>query len=319
MSSEIQIAHLCLANAFRDEKNETYRYGKRHSKFLRFMRSFESKPQIVSIKELRKCRDENGETELDPNDILNSLAVAGRYAVADCQPVKHHDTNRQEFYNPFYLGQLYDNKVLYKVSSKIVPYYLNIYDTPESAPNMGGSYLFVEYAPRNANGIPDLDRKFSVATVHFPLQEHHKLLSAKYFNKETSQLPDVLVGDFNLFKDDNLYSQIYDEILVNFRDVITDNLVNQNGEKMYGTFYPFPHDLPPVPILHPNLQKQDGVEGEPSHLDYVFISKNSKLKSGQCKVLTYTYNESNPDEVWTYDETTFPISDHLPLLVNLSV
>lgn len=318
--NNFKVSHICLANAFRDESNKDYRYGKRHEKFVELMKYFndlnDHKPVVVSIKELRKCKDPTGEIDWESNDILNNLAVSGRYAIADCQPVKIHNTNGVNFYNPFYLGQLYDSRKLYKIESKIIHYYLDMYDTPENAPNMGGSYLYVRYAFKDSNGIPDLKRTFSIGTVHFPLQQTHKLISAKYFSEKASMLPDILIGDFNLFKDDSLYSEIYEELTKKFIDVITNNLTDQNAQLMYGTFFPFPHDKPPIPILYPYLNKQKGIECEPSHLDYVFTSKTSLIKCIGCQVLTKTFNPLNKDEIWSYDETTFPISDHLPLISN---
>lgn len=31
--NNFKVSHICLANAFRDESNKDYRYGKRHEKF----------------------------------------------------------------------------------------------------------------------------------------------------------------------------------------------------------------------------------------------------------------------------------------------
>lgn len=318
----INISHICLANAFRDEMNPDYRYGKRHEKFLEFMKflnSSDKKPHVVSIKELRKCKDLLGEKDMDPNDIINQFAVFGKYAVADCQPVKVHDTNGMTYYNPMYLGQLYDNTRLYKMESKMVYYYQEMYDSPEAAPHMGGSYLYVKYAVRHQNGIPDFSNTFSVGTIHFPLPEQHKLITAKYFNKEETNVPDIIIGDFNFFKDDVLFPQIYNELTNKFIDVVTGNLKDQNGVQMFGTFYPFPHDKTPIPIVVPYSNKKEGVVGEPSHLDYVFLSKTSNMKYVDCMVLTNTFNPNNLTEVWSFDNTTFPLSDHLPMFVELEL
>ncbi len=320
------IAHVCLANAQRDEANQTYRYGKRHEKFLNLMEYFKnstSKPIVVSIKELRKCKDSTGLVELDPNDIINQFALAGKYAVADCQPVKIHKTNGFPTYNPFYLGQIYDNTKLYKIESKIIPYYQIMYESAEAAPHMGGSYLYVKYAFRDDEGFPDPNKTFSVGTVHFPLPETHKLIAAKYFNIDGALLPDILIGDFNLFKDDKLFQDIYCELTKNFIDVmVTDKLLkltDQNNNKLYGTFYPFPHDNPPIPILPPNVEKTENIVGNHSQLDYVFLNKKSNIIFDNVMGMTNTFNSEKIDEVWSFDSSTFPLSDHLPLVAKFNM
>ena len=68
---------------------------------------------------------------------------------------------------------------------------------------------------------------------------------------------------------------------------------------MYGTFYPFPHDTPPVHIARPETNS-----AQTSRLDCAFVSRGTRVE--KAWVLRGLQNDGG-----------VPISDHRPLLVRL--
>jgi hypothetical protein len=80
---------------------------------------------------------------------------------------------------------------------------------------------------------------------------------------------------------------------------LTLNLTDELGYKVDGTFFPFPHDKPPVHISQPNV-----CDGSGSKLDYAFGNNVQSIKS---LILTDLKNERG-----------IPISDHFPLLVRIA-
>lgn len=316
------VEQICCANAQRNEQIEKYRYGSRLSKFLNHFNSMKTsaeRPTVISIKELRTCMDESG-TTMTPLQQLFQLAKCGNYAPAlmDCQAFSY--TGEESKFgekNPFYIAQIYDHLKVENIKS----HFFRFYDIfTENPPDAGCAVLCTLYCLKNDLGISDQTKKFFVESYHFPMGGEHKLkisqfLMSEYLDRkrkvfaDSESIPVIRVGDFNLFKDDSTFSSTYDNLTKDYIDVSTPNLQDEFGGKIYGTFFPFPHDNPPVKIAKPN-------ENDPntSVLDYFFLKKNCGVTLTKCIAITSTNNPENPSEVMTYDTTTIPLSDHIPLL-----
>lgn len=164
--------------------------------------------------------------------------------------------------------------------------------------------LRVWYAPVGPDGVPDMDREFVVQTEHYPLQGPAKLRAAEITKRMWAVQPLINIGDFNLFRDDKEHDAIYAKLTEEKVDA-TKTLTDQHGQPMYGTFYPFPRDKPPVSIARPE-------ENSPhvSKLDYAFVSKDStKIRPKKAWLLTGLQDAT----------TGVPISDHLLLLVQVEL
>lgn len=74
-------------------------------------------------------------------------------------------------------------------------------------------------------------------------------------------------------------------------------LVDQTGRPKYGTFYPFPHDTPPVRIAPPYEKSESA-----SRLDYAFVSPGVRVEKAWV-----LHGMQNAEGV--------PISDHLLMRV----
>lgn len=211
---EFTLLQLCLANAVRDERVEAYRYGNRHEAFLAMFEEFcnsENKPGIISVKELRPCKSKDSTKLLTPYSIAADYARAGEYDVSFVEATKLYKTKGMEFYNPFYLGQLYDSKRFVKVQSHGFRYGADIFGSDDAPPHMGVLLVACVYAPRNAEGVPIMERQFMVESCHMPLAEDHKVKIAKWLSESYPEqrrrifgeidMPIIRTGDFNTFKD----------------------------------------------------------------------------------------------------------------------
>lgn len=304
------IAHMCLANAHRDERTETFRYGARHAQFLSFFRATngdrEGRPDVVSLKELRACKSPDGTNVMTAFDLVNAYASAGRYAIAACDPVKLTATKKCDTYEPFHLAQLYDTTRLVKLTAVTARNYKQVFgvEAEEDAPHFGACTLTVTYAPL-IDGLPCHTSQFAVTTHHFHLDEQAKLNAAHAIAVDTgvSQSSEpaarsVHIGDFNLFRDGASYDKIRHELTRELFDA-TAQLQDQFGKPMYGTFFPFPHDKPPVPIARPEENSPNT-----SRLDYAFVSRNVTVRKA------WVLRGMEVDGV--------PMSDHLPLFVQVA-
>jgi hypothetical protein len=195
----------------RDENNPDYRYGKRHERMIEYIASCPS--DVISIKELRTCKTPDGDKDLTPNSILQDFAQNSRFRIAGIACTKLHPTDGIPTYNPFYIGQLYDEKKLVVVNSHVFRYYPEVFRDPINKPHVGTAFLAVEYAPLVPdNRLPDLKNSFIVETCHFPLAEFQKDAVCKWFVE--NELPSlervfgnldrktiIRTGDFNTFRD----------------------------------------------------------------------------------------------------------------------
>lgn len=303
--STLCIAQICLANAFRDEQTEEYRCGKRLAKYQRVLRDTCSSTDVYSIKELRACRNPSGDKMLSAQGLLNELlSPTPELAQACCFPVKVHRTTTKKNgpYSPFYLAQVYNTERVTLLDSGVNHYYEQVFGDPTSPPAMGGCYIWGKYAPNRPDGFPDLTKTFVVKSFHLPFANDDKTKVCEYLCRalHTKDPPPVViaVGDFNFFRDDKdhaLHLQLWDK---NFQNVSEQRLVSyQTGKRMFGTFWPFPHDVPPVKL---DLPTEDSKHT--SVLDHVFLSRGSetKLLSETCRLVEPT-------------DYAHPEWDHLPL------
>jgi len=328
----VTIGQICLANVQRDESNSTYRYGNRHKYFLELFGEFKNnsdiRPDIISIKEVRKCKSQGSDNLLLPNDIVIDLARTGDYSIASLDSVKLHNTKNIPTYIPFFLAQLYNHHKYEKINTYCFRYYDKIFGDSSNPPHMGGSLLACLYAPRDENGCPILDKQFLIESCHFPLSSEHKMKVIKWLNEDYlierkrifgdifDKHTIIRTGDFNLFKDDLLFDQQKELLTLDYNEVTTPNLKDEFGNKMYGTFYPFPSDTPANGVV---IAKPTENVNNTSALDYMFLSKNTQAKLLDCTLITKTFNPTNKGEKITYDEKVVPLSDHLPLICKFSL
>jgi endonuclease/exonuclease/phosphatase family metal-dependent hydrolase len=336
----IIIEQLCCANARRDEQQLHYRYGARSPQFHQHFRNMitsKERPTIISIKELRTCNSNPSANTppvlMTPGQQVQELAASGEYTIAsiDCTALSYTSKTlpRRGDYNPFYIAQLYCHTQVEKLRAHCFRFY-DLFNNSESVPTAGCAVLCVLYCLRDpVTGIPDMTRQFLVESYHFPMAGAHKLRISEYLRDggvfsvqragvftecglNSDNIPIVRTGDFNLFKDEATYAATYDNMTAGYEDVTTPHLTDEsedNPRRMYGTFYPFPHDTPAVVIARPTENAPNT-----SMLDFMFLKYSTRIRCVRSYVITATCNPSAKDERVTFDERTQPLSDHLPLV-----
>ncbi len=303
MTQTFKISQVCLANATRDDMTENYRFGRRLGRINDMLSDmFTRQIDIVSIKEIRKCKDVSGQGMMEPSEIWNLFTHSSGYSSANFSPVKLTRTQGIENWRPFYMGQLYNPNKLTLVNTFCFRLYMEVFGSDTVTPHMGGCIISCLYAPNDPFNVPDISRLFFVDSFHLPINETHKLLMCKYICNNYQELktrifgetvvPTIRIGDFNTFcdKPDSIEQLHYlkQDWTVENTDM---TLVDKNFQKLDGssinyTFLPFPHDIIP------------GVEN--SFLDYVFLEKDSQLETIST--------------VLVQDNLPVAISDHLPLI-----
>lgn len=254
---------------------------------------------------------------MTPFGIMLEYATCGAYEIATVDAVKLYQTDGIPFYNPFYLGQLYDSQKVVKVQSHAFHYCKDVFGSDTSHPHLGTLLVATVYAPKDSKGVPIMDKQFIVESCHFPLLEDHKIRIAKWLDEEypierarvfgacANELPVIRTGDFNTFKDKTeTYAQQM-HYLTNGFDIVSGSPVSYEDEtiRLYGTFYPFPHDIVPgITIEKPTVDSKNT-----SVLDYMFLSKSSKyIVPGKCRLMVQPYD-------------TVPLTDHLPMFVGFKL
>jgi hypothetical protein len=178
---------------------------------------------------------------------------------------------------------------------------------PETSCHFGSAMVACLYYPIDEKtSLPMLDRPLLIESYHFPTDNALKTRVCEYLvgpyeqekEKVFGKISNVIrVGDFNLFKDHSDYHLQLKLLTTNYKSC-NDVMYVYGGinKRMYGTFYPFPHDQTSIEIAKPYIDAPNT-----SQLDYMFLSNNSNLK---C-VETVLFESENPDRVeW----------DHYPLM-----
>lgn len=157
------VLHICLANSKRDEQSPEYRYGKRHKAMTDFLKEMSSSenPSIISIKELRACKDSEGVHIMSPAEICRDFCAATGYLLAALVPMHSAPGTDVPDHSGFHLAQLYDPTQFANVGSTAI----KIIDD-QSPTSM--YYLQCRYAPLK-HGIPNMARASYVETHHFPV------------------------------------------------------------------------------------------------------------------------------------------------------
>ena len=274
----IGIGQICLANAMRDEKNETYRFGVRFPRYVELLQKLKDHCSIISIKEVRACRSISGEKIWSAQELLDQLIhhsnqddihPSNKWTQAMLFPVKFHSTNKIPTYFPMHLAHVYYPSKVCLLQTHCFSYYTTVFSKdPHAPPHMGGSMIAALYAPVNAiTNLPDMDKKFLVESYHFPLDNNLKSKVIEWINHEYPIQRDhvfgfdtskniIRVGDFNTFSDDPFHQEHMSKLL-GLRDEylrIAKHMTSFSdpNKVLYGTFMPFPHDITPVNIIRPD-------------------------------------------------------------------
>jgi hypothetical protein len=283
------------------------------------------------MKEIRKCKDRTGDSIMRPDQIASEIMQLG-YGLAGMDATKTNvtidsKTNESMEFNPFYLAQFYDPTKLLKVKSYTFEYDKGLFGKVNSN-SLGGIILACMYVPL-MDEKPDYSMAFLVESCHLPINDEQKTKVLKWIDMFYSAYRDnvfgdialhysvIRCGDFNIFRDSASYSAQYSLLTSTFEDVSTDNLIEKSShDKMYGTFYPFPHDI----VQGIKIAKPTENSKSTSVTDYFLINRFSdrNIKFVSCYLDTYTYSDKE-NEVNTYDEKTIPVSDHIPLFCNFKL
>lgn len=287
------ILQLCLANAMRDEKTDL-RLANRIHGLREIIRR--SGADIVSIKEIRECDNHDRSGRLTPADIIQFLIQDSPYRLAAMIPMRESDRG----YHEFHLAQIYNPEKFGYAAHHMLDY-KHIFEKP---PSIGHRMLCVTYRHIQTGRIVVIN------SIHAPLDSDAKTRFFNYISQDSEVQDDdvkdiqlikelgrtnILIGDFNLFRDDidhALHLTYLNKIGVD----VTQRMQNAHGAPMYGTFYPFPHDKIPngIVITPPN---ERGLQH--SKLDYCIVSRGSWFV-WQCTTLI---------------ESRVLLFDHYPMLV----
>ena len=262
MSFNLKIAQVCCANAQRDDTKDDYRFGVRQPEYWNLLNTFfDNNVQIVSVKEVRECRNRNDSQRMFPQDIWNDFLTNTKYTSGSLHQVKLTSTEGLPVpYYPFYMGQLYNSKQLCLVNSHCFRFYKEVFGSDNVFPHMGCCIVVGLYAPFTENNVPDLSKQFFVESYHLPLKEEHKNLVCDWilkmfpskrqnvFGFETTDYTTFRLGDFNIFSDKpDSVKQVeslttYHYWVNKYLHIDNNNLEPSNVLCNY-TFKPFPHDI----------------------------------------------------------------------------
>jgi endonuclease/exonuclease/phosphatase family metal-dependent hydrolase len=272
MSFEFKVGQLCLANDRSIEKAE-FKYSSRHGKFCKFIADHEA--DIWSIKELR-----NG-----AHDHMQDFSNHSGLAIACCFPVRY--LHWHGVFDPYYLGQLYNPKKLILFSAK--PHYYMMEDCP-----YGTMFLDCTYIPL-INNKPEPDQAIQVLSYHLPGRADLNIKALRYIRSNTIYTENRVIktGDFNIFANSSEYAEQLDLLYQPCFTESTSDLITEDKQKCYGTFYPFTHDG----ILHPTQSPTQGFYH--SKPDFMF---HKGLKSTE----SIMYNEKE-------------LSDHFPIITSYAL
>lgn len=289
-SPSLVVKHICLANAFRDEKDPQLRLGLRLNGICEYLKKDSllpesQRPIIYSIKEIRTCLNQEGTKKLTPHQILVQLAGSLGFSSTHAVCTKVHSTVKNPDYVPFYLGQMYDPEKVELLETKVIPYYqeyaslLQDKAKPDSSffSHVGGTSIRCKYAFRDPKtGVPLLTHTFVVESVHMPLDASEKKLAATLLNQPWSDPVKVSkedqrilrIGDMNTFKDDPQNVAYESSLCMNgyFQDLSQTMFAwTRPIERIYGTFLPFPQD----PMYGKITSLTDPTAC--SHLDHAYV------------------------------------------------
>lgn len=276
MSFEFKVGQLCLANDRSIEKTE-FAYPSRHGKFCKFLAEHEA--DIWSIKELRG----------GAQDLMQDFSNHSGLAIACCYPVRYLSW-KDGVFNPYYLGQLYNPKKFILFSAK--PHYYIMDECP-----YGTMFLDCTYIPL-INGNPEPDQAIQVLSYHLPARADLNIKALKYIRSNTIYTENRVIktGDFNIFTNSSEYMEQMDLLYQPHFTESTSDLITEDKQKCYGTFYPFPHDKLPVQILHPTQTPTEAQGFYHSKPDYMFH------KGVKC-IESILHNEKE-------------LSDHFPIITS---
>jgi hypothetical protein len=316
-SIQIKLAQICLANAFRDDNNETYRYCNRHLRMVDlFNTMFNNDVDIISVKEIRRTTNTShtfGTTDeiVFPHTIWKHFLQMTNYFSAVFGQAKNQSSETYSL-NPFYYGQLYNPKKFVLLNSYVFNLCDKLYGSEFTSPNAGTVVVVGLYAPiLQHNNHTDLKNKFFLESHHFPIKEGDKQKFAEYLYNDFEQqrnktfeigageiIPTIRVGDFNIFSDKQEHVLQLEYLNKKYEHVnklmnIVDKQLVATGDQVNYTFVPFPHDK------MPNGQ-------ENSYLDYVFVDKSSsRIVPNKMSIV--------------FDETPIALTDHKPLVCEFTL
>jgi hypothetical protein len=319
--NSLVLLQVCMANSGRDEKNEQYRLGMRLERMRAFFRSIRGQVDVISIKELRACRSEDKSAKHSATDLAAMFAYDSGLAVASCDPVKLTKSHGHVEYKPFYMAQLYDSNRLEKLSASMVHFHQEVCGSEDGAPPVGCSHLRCEYAPVDAaSNVPNLNRRFVVASVHLPVAPEGLKTQICRFLAGTvlvSRIPSVAIGDFNFFRDKD--ESVDQRTAMNIRGSSSAMHMTTRSRphvQVHGTFYPFPHDKT-VQIDRPEVKSDHNSAPDDAYLseftgDRVNSDKDwLKWEYTQLETSVNTANEADGSGA----KTPVQLTDHLPMFV----
>ena len=298
-NTQINIAQICNANAFRDEAT-TNRFANRENRFIDLYKKLNNKKiTIVSVKEVRDCANKCNDGIKSAHEIWNNIIRNTNYMSAIFQPVKLTNTNNIKFYKPFHMGQLYDPTQVCLINGHCFRAYEDI-DADDL--HFGCCVLVCLYATYDKNKIPD--KYFFVESYHLPIS-HEKnnkmcdwIVTKLEIYKKTifgnNDYPTIRTGDFNIFLENydvypppQLEKLMIGHEITNKQMIELDINLKQQNDCLCFTFKPYSYDD----------------YKELSFLDYFFV-KN--MKKGTSYIV--------------YDRCVdIQMSDHLPLIQSVEL
>ena len=321
VTSTFQVHQLCCQNAFRDERNETRRYGKRHEMFLEYIREH-GFGNIISLKELRNCKDAAGVVRHPLHFIGDMVSqevrcpvpapLGARMQLAMLGITKQYATDGFDDFAPFHLAQLYCLNTFRFCGAEVFDYSEEAFGSKTCRPHMGGALLACAYELRSKPGF-----FFLVESFHAPFDENDKDRAAAWVRdvyparREARFGPRftlniIRTGDFNFFADKPNCVEQEKAYLRGFVEGTREMFSYATGEHVYGTFFPSPDDA----YIERAADPYDGNDPLVGRLDRLYYTGAFAARLARVHV---------PPRAELRDATKLVISDHFPLVVDIEV
>lgn len=189
MSKNSGIFSLNIANSSRDEATED-RLGLRLSSIIAFLKLHRSGMQILTMQEIRRCKSIDGETFIEPWEIVNMISQELGLVCAVSQANNPTETS-------FWKAIFYDSNLLFHVNSHTV--WTGETEDRPSGPQSSTNLLFSTFQMKGT------DNYFTVCNVHAPVaKEGRDIYFAKMISYVQTHFPNecvIMIGDHNTIPD----------------------------------------------------------------------------------------------------------------------
>lgn len=319
VQQELSVMQLCFANATREEKSDNNNYSARKDNIICFINK--AKADIISIKEMRAYLDRKTNTEVSAHQQHMNVMFETGYASTQLYACKLHNTEGNNFYNPFYYAQLFNPNNVILIKSEGFHIYKDIFGSEESKPHSGCFILIALYAAKKnieeKTSPIDTTKYFFVESYHQPIAEEHKTATAKWIhdelpNKKKHYFSDyvdiettltIRVGDFNTFIDNKISRDQQHSYISDGFDHVSNEMIVLDSQDLQATDKKISHTF--IPFQGDKCYNEDGSEAENSTLDYAFV-KNHKTKPTTYALDNAYFNNQK-------------ISDHVPFIVKITI